>query len=214
VDRSNGLDYLFQIDRLRALTERFQPEVILSERTGNRALADFLRRATYKTSKGETATLPITDFDTTNEKKAEIIQALALAFERRAIKIPDDPVLIGELEAFTADSLPSGRIRYAAPDGLHDDCVMSLAFAWHKAKGKIGSEVLTLDARVHRRLEEKGFSPALAPTDSTLPYWEMTKNIQAEKLYKEESRPMRYGPGAAEDAFDREVDGVPEWFQG
>jgi hypothetical protein len=39
-------------------------------------------------------------------------------------------VLIGELQAFEAKSLPSGFTRYAAPEGLHDDMVMSLAIAW------------------------------------------------------------------------------------
>ena len=39
-------------------------------------------------------------------------------------------VLLGELQAFEAKSLPSGLTRYAAPEGLHDDCVMSLALAW------------------------------------------------------------------------------------
>ncbi len=74
--------------------------------------------------------LPVYGFQTTNQSKAAIIQALALAFERDVIKIPDNPVLVGELQAFEAKKTPSGMIRYAAPDGLHDDMVMSLAMAW------------------------------------------------------------------------------------
>jgi len=31
------------------------------------------------------------------------------------------------------DRLPSGMVRYSAPDGLHDDMVISLALAWHGA---------------------------------------------------------------------------------
>ena len=50
--------------------------------------------------------------------------------ERGTITIPNDPALIGELQAFEAKPLPSGLTRYAAPEGLHDDCVMSLALAW------------------------------------------------------------------------------------
>ena len=70
-------------------------------------------------------------FTTTNDTKAEIIQALALAFERGEIRIPNDPVLIAELESFEANRLPSGKWRYSAPDGMHDDTVIALALAWH-----------------------------------------------------------------------------------
>jgi hypothetical protein len=38
--------------------------------------------------------------------------------------------LIAELLAFEAERLPSGLLRYGAPQGYHDDCVMSLALAW------------------------------------------------------------------------------------
>ena len=29
------------------------------------------------------------------------------------------------------ERLPSGMLRYSAPEGMHDDTVMSLALAWH-----------------------------------------------------------------------------------
>ena len=58
------------------------------------------------------------------------IEALALGFERGTITIPNGPALLGEQQAFEAKPLPSGLTPYAAPEGLHDDCVMSLALAW------------------------------------------------------------------------------------
>jgi hypothetical protein len=212
-DRFNQVDYLFQIDRLRAICERFNPDVVTVEENSNEALVEMLRRITYRHKTDGAVNIPVRAFRTTNESKAGIIQNLALAFERKELKVLNDRQLLRELLAFSKERLPiSGQVRYAAPTGQTDDCVMSLAFCWNTARLVIGTQSLTLQARVNQRLEEKGFTPDAAPTDSTLPYWEMTKNIQAEKLYKEESRPMRYGPGAAEDAFDREVDGVPEWF--
>ncbi len=72
-------------------------------------------------------------FLTTNASKAAIIEGLALAFERSQIAILNDAVLVGELQAFTAERLPSGMLRYSAPSGMHDDCVMSLAMAWYGA---------------------------------------------------------------------------------
>ena len=32
--------------------------------------------------------------------------------------------------AFQSERLPSGLFRYSAPEGLHDDCVISLALAY------------------------------------------------------------------------------------
>lgn len=68
-------------------------------------------------------------FTTTSDSKQAVVVALQLAFERDDIAIPDDPVLIAELESFEATRLPSGRWRYEAPSGMHDDTVISLALA-------------------------------------------------------------------------------------
>jgi hypothetical protein len=65
----------------------------------------------------------------TNERKADLVQALQLAIERRRIKLPRLPVLIAELETFGYEMLPSGRVSYSAPSGLHDDAVIALALA-------------------------------------------------------------------------------------
>jgi len=46
------------------------------------------------------------------------------------LAILDDPVLVGELQAYDMQRLPSGMVRYGAPEGMHDDTVMSLALAW------------------------------------------------------------------------------------
>ena len=70
-------------------------------------------------------------FTTTNASKMRVIDALALAFERQEIRILPDPILIAELQSFEMERLPSGLMRYSAPEGLHDDTVMALALAWH-----------------------------------------------------------------------------------
>ena len=67
---------------------------------------------------------------TSESGKTEIIARRGLAFEQGTITIPNDPILIGELQQFEASTLPSGMVRYAAPAGGHDDCVMALAIAF------------------------------------------------------------------------------------
>ena len=74
--------------------------------------------------------LPVRPFVTTNASKNRIIEALAVAIERGEVSLPDHPVAIAELKAFTVERLPGGTFRYSAPPGSHDDCVMSLALAW------------------------------------------------------------------------------------
>jgi len=122
VERFNRIDYSLQRARLADLCARFAPLSVIAERNsmGEPIIEELQRDG-----------LPVRPFTTTNASKAQAIEALALAFEQGAITIPNDPVLIGELQAFSAKRLPSGMLRYEAPAGMHDDCVMALALAWH-----------------------------------------------------------------------------------
>lgn len=122
MDRFNQIDYRFQVERLKTLYERYRPGQIIAEQNSmGEPLIEQLSRDG----------LPVVPFQTTNASKSLAIEALALAFERGEIKVLNDPVLIGELQAYEAERLPSGLMRYGAPQGMHDDCVMSLALAWH-----------------------------------------------------------------------------------
>lgn len=75
----------------------------------------------------------ISGISITNAIKTNLVEGLALAFEQGQIQILNDPVLIGELQAFESEQLPSGLVRYSAPDGMHDDCVSALMLAWAAA---------------------------------------------------------------------------------
>lgn len=122
MDRFNRIDYAVQRQRLGVLAERYNPQVIVAEANAmGEPIIEQLQRDG----------LPVRAFVTTNATKAQIIEALALAFEQGAITILNDKVLVGELQAYEMERLPSGMVRYGAPEGMHDDCVMSLALAWH-----------------------------------------------------------------------------------
>jgi hypothetical protein len=121
MDRSNRVDYAVQCGRLKALSELWRPAQIIAEQNGiGQAVIEQLSRD------GVT----IQSFTTTNASKAQAIDTLALAFERREIRILNDPVLVSELVAYQAERLPSGQTRYTAPSGQHDDTVMALVMAW------------------------------------------------------------------------------------
>ena len=72
-------------------------------------------------------------FITTSKSKNEIIEGLILDMNESTIRIPNGdlfPWLLSELETFTYDYNPKTRsIKYGHPNGLHDDCVISLAIA-------------------------------------------------------------------------------------
>lgn len=121
LERSNQVDYLVQAARLRILCEKFRPQLIVPELNSiGRVVIELLR----------TWNLPVWAFDTNNASKAAAVQALQLAFDQRTIRILPDPIQKGELLAFTTERLPSGMLRYGAPEGMHDDTVIALALAW------------------------------------------------------------------------------------
>lgn len=126
VDRMTDTDFASQRIRLLSLAKRFNdaPCWVEMNSIGQAQLEDLQRIG-----------VPVTGFLTTNASKAQIIDALALAFEQGAITIPDDQGLISELMAFQSHRLPSGLLRYEAPEGMHDDMVISLALAWWAGPG-------------------------------------------------------------------------------
>lgn len=70
--------------------------------------------------------------------KRSIIENLRIAFEQGTVGIPNDEVLINELEAYEYEVLPSGQLRYSAPEGQHDDTVIALALALWGQRGSVG----------------------------------------------------------------------------
>lgn len=122
MDRFNQIDYTLQVGRLKALAERYSPVVIMAERN---SMGDPLVERLQQDG------LPVLPFITTNPSKKTAIEALSLAIERGRLELLDDKKLRDELEAFETERLPSGMLRYTAPEGMTDDIVMSLAMAWH-----------------------------------------------------------------------------------
>jgi hypothetical protein len=122
LDRFNQIGWRVQRGRLTAMAELWQPDTIWAEENsiGSPNIEELQAEG-----------LPVRPFTTTASSKGPLIESLALAFEKAEIGIYDEPVLMGELQAYTMERLPSGRFRYEAPSGLHDDTVIALALAWH-----------------------------------------------------------------------------------
>jgi hypothetical protein len=121
IERMTMTDYAMQRSRIHAQCERWEVYVVVAESNAmGKPNNDELRRMGIR----------VRDFTTTNQSKAAAIESLAAAFDHRQIAIPDHRPLIEELQAYEAERLNSGAMKYGAPQGVHDDCVMSLALAW------------------------------------------------------------------------------------
>jgi len=82
---------------------------------------------------------------TTSKTKPIMIEDLAVLFEQKNISILDINWLIDELEAFTyIYNATTRNVQYSAPQGIHDDSVISLSLAIqsrkHLSLGKTASD--------------------------------------------------------------------------
>lgn len=130
----NRSDYMHQLGNLTALCNRFKPIALIAEKNAmGDVIIDQLR------AQG----INVVAFQTTAVSKALLVQNLAFAFDGGPdqIKILNDPDLITELQAFEPTLLSSGLVRYAAPEGMHDDRVMSLLLAWHGMTDDSGTQI-------------------------------------------------------------------------
>lgn len=71
-------------------------------------------------------------FKFTSQSKQMLMEGLAVAIQQGEVQYPDG-VIVSELESFEYEYTRTG-VRYSAPEGSHDDCVMALALAVHAKK--------------------------------------------------------------------------------
>lgn len=88
----------------------------------------------------QSAGLTLFPFRFTSLSKEPLIQSLAVKMEQNKLSLLDVPEQTLELESFQAIETPGGGIKYSAPPGQHDDCVIALALA----ASKIGNSRLSV----------------------------------------------------------------------
>jgi hypothetical protein len=120
LDRMTDTDYASQRLRLKALSQRYNKAAILAE-------ANSIGQPNIEALQDMDVT--VAGFTTTNATKAVIVQGLELALERKEIKLQKNDIQMTELMAYESEKLPSGLIRYNAPEGMHDDTVIALCLS-------------------------------------------------------------------------------------
>lgn len=143
-DRFNQIDYAFQVQRLEAMCDIWQPKAILTELNsiGQPVFEQLERRG-----------LPVIGFETTAMSKPPLIENLALTFERGEWQFQADPTWTAELEAYERKVSPvTGRSSYSAPEDGHDDTVISRALmVWQSIqRGNVAVAQSPVRGRSHR----------------------------------------------------------------
>ena len=120
IERQQKVHYPFQKERIKAITERYGRARVIIDSTGvGEPIYDDLQQEG----------LVIDDYKFTNASKEKLVDKLRIYIQEHNLSLPDDKVLLDELRAFSLEYTPSGKIIYAAPQGQHDDSVISLSLA-------------------------------------------------------------------------------------
>lgn len=122
-DRFNQVDWNLQESRITANAFRYGNCQLIMDRTGvGDSVVDHLEAQGLNI--GEEGRFVFT----ANNKK-DLLFHLAMLLEKDKIKIPNDPILIEELQSIQCELSDKGQLKIVTPRNMHDDCVMSLALA-------------------------------------------------------------------------------------
>jgi phage FluMu gp28-like protein len=132
LDATGNVAYFdrFQMDwhNTKENIKRLPPAPILVDSTGvgDPILEDLMREG-----------INIEGLKFTSQSKQQLMEGLAQAIQQRKIGYPEG-VIVDELDIFEYQFTANG-VRYSAPSGFHDDCVVALALAWQNFNFKRGS---------------------------------------------------------------------------
>lgn len=123
-DRFNQIDYSLQLSRVQAMSEKYRAPVLMdSTGAGDPVMEQLKLRG-----------VPVEGYNLSSVSKQQLIEHLAVGIEQRLITFPHIDVLINELQIYEYEMTRAGNVRYNAPAGFHDDCVIALGLAYWKSR--------------------------------------------------------------------------------
>ncbi len=149
IDRFNSLDWNIQKARIKMCADRYNRARIIIDSSGaGDPIVDELNREGYM----------VDDFRYTNKSKQQLIQKLSIFIEQQDLTIPNNDMLIDELESFGYQITDSGNFTYNAPQGSHDDMVNSLALAvWTLNRRTRQETALQKELKKVRNIKQNSF---------------------------------------------------------
>jgi len=119
-DRFKTLEWPFQKKKIKAISDHYNHALTIIDATGiGDPIADDLIRAG----------VPIVSYKITEQSKKDLIEKLSIWVDQGLFKMLAIQETLFEFDNFTYEIGSTGRIRYGAPVGFHDDIVISQALA-------------------------------------------------------------------------------------
>lgn len=135
-DRFQDIDWPLQKEKIYWKAREYNNALVSIDSTGvGDPIESDLRRAGLR----------VEGFKFNIISKKELVELGILAIEQRWISFPETPEFLNEMMAFEYEILPSGRIRYNAPDGLHDDTVMAFLLALWPLRSRFYPHMKAID---------------------------------------------------------------------
>jgi hypothetical protein len=128
-ERRHGEPWIAQCDRVAAMAEKWNGATVIPDMTGvGDVVIDALSTRNVRMEPVViTAGRSVTEIGV---PKTTLIQNLIVAIEKKSLTFPAELIaLTDELNSYEYDTTAMGALIYSAPEGLHDDCVISLALA-------------------------------------------------------------------------------------
>jgi hypothetical protein len=119
-ERFNQISWERQIAAIKAAIAKYPGEAFLDSTGVGDPIFEQLQKAGVKVS----------PYQFTNASKNALIDNLAIGLEGGKLRLMDVPVQEAELTAFEYQLTQARNVRMSAPEGIHDDCVISLALAY------------------------------------------------------------------------------------
>ena len=126
--RFNQVDWNYQKEKIKEIFLTYNEGVVYIDSTGvgDPIMEDLQRMDVI-----------IVPYKFTIQSKYDLVKNLVIMIKSKGLTIPNVRVLLDELASYSFELLPSGIIRYGAPEGMHDDCVTSLMLtAWALSKNR------------------------------------------------------------------------------
>lgn len=121
-DRFQRLDWPFQKVKIKAVSDLYNRALVMLDATGiGDPIYDDLSMAG----------VPVEPVKITEPLKAHLVQKLSTFIEQKRIRMINMQETLFEFDNFSYTIGPTGKFRYGAPEGMHDDIVLSHALAIH-----------------------------------------------------------------------------------
>lgn len=132
-DRFNKIDWPFQKEKIKDIARHYNNALCVIDATGlGDPIVDDLARAGVATEAVKIGEL----------NKREMIEKLSIWIQQKRFSIINMEASIFELENFSYTIGPTGKIRYGAPSGLHDDIVLAYALALTQLNPRVATTII------------------------------------------------------------------------